>query len=115
MEKNTLQTIDSIRLSEKQKQQLIRLKTKTGVENWNVLCRWALCRSLAEESAPPIEDITSDSNVEMSWKVFGGEYSEVYLSILREAYQQQRCHLDNISFSDFFKLHLNRGITFSLK
>lgn len=108
-------TIDTIRLSEKQKQQLIRLKARTGIENWNVLCRWALCMSLAEESVPPVEDIPSDSNVEMSWKVFAGEYADVYLAVLRQAYGKQKAHLNDALFSDFFKLHLNRGISFYFK
>lgn len=108
----TLQTIDSIKLSEKQKQQLVRLKSKTGIENWNVLCRWALCMSLAEDSIPPVEEIPSDSNVEMSWKVFAGEYTDVYLAVLREAYHKQSAHLAGVHFGDFVKLHLNRGISF---
>ncbi|WP_435947067.1 DndE family protein [Dryocola sp. BD586] len=33
-------SIDNVRLSEKAKQQLITLKRRTGIENWNVLCRW---------------------------------------------------------------------------
>ena len=105
-------TIDTIRLSEKQKQQLTTLKRKTGIENWNVLCRWALCMSLAEETVPAYEDIPLNSNVEMSWKVFSGEYSEVYLALLRETYQKQKAHLVAVPFNDFFKLHLNRGISF---
>ncbi len=109
------QSIETIRLSEKQKQQLVQLKRKTCIENWNVLCRWAICTSLAEESAPPIEDTPSDSNIEMSWKVFAGEYSNVYLAILKQIYQIQSPKLNNISFNDFFKLHLNRGISFFLK
>ena len=105
-----LHTIDSIKLSEKQKQQLMRLKTKTGIENWNVLCRWALSMSLAENSTPPVEDIPSDSNVEMSWKVFAGEYADVYLAVLRGAFQKHSAHLKDVHFNDFVKLHLNRGI-----
>ena len=108
-------TIDTIRLSEKQKQQLIRLKTKTGIENWNVLCRWALCMSLAEETVPPVEEIPSDSNVEMSWKVFAGEYADVYLAVFRQVYENQKAHLDGLLLSDFLKLHLNRGIPFLAK
>lgn len=108
-------TIDTIRLSEKQKQQLIRLKSRTGIENWNVLCRWALCLSLTEETVPPVEDIPSDSNVEMSWKVFAGEYADVYLAVLRQAYEKQKAHLGDVLFMDFLKLHLNRGISFYAK
>lgn len=106
-----LQTIDTIKLSERQKQQLIRLKMKTGIENWNVLCRWALCMSLAEDSNPPHEDIPSDSNVEMTWKVFAGEYSDVYLAILRNLYCQQHTDSQDISFVEYVKLHLSRGIS----
>ncbi len=105
-------TIDSIRLSEKQKSQLVTLKRKTGIENWNVLCRWALCMSLAEDTVPPVEDIPSDSNVEMTWKVFAGEYADIYLATLRQAYKKQSAHLEGVHFSDFVKLHLNRGISF---
>ena len=110
-----MHTIETIRLSEKQKQQLSILKRKTGVTNWNVLCRKALCLSLAENTVPPLEEIPSDSNVEMSWKVFAGEYSDVYLAILKQAYRAQELKLNNLSFYDFFKLHLNRGISFFLK
>tara|TARA_R110001606_G_scaffold271087_1_gene419649 strand:+ start:184 stop:513 length:330 start_codon:yes stop_codon:yes gene_type:complete len=107
-----LPMIDSIKLSEKQKQQLIRLKTKTGIDNWNVLCRWALCLSLAEDTTPPYEDIPSNSNVEMSWKVFAGEYADVYLAILREAYKKQGSQLKGVSLGEFLKLHINRGISY---
>lgn len=103
--------IDNIRLSEKAKQQLIVIKRKTGIENWNVLCRWALCLSLAEESIPPFEDIQTASSVEMTWKVFSGEYSPIFNSII-----WQRINSDCISSSDdfdtIFKLHLHRGISF---
>lgn len=108
-------TIDTIRLSEKQKQQLIRLKTKTDIDNWNVLCRWALCMSLAENTVPPVEEIPSDSNVEMSWKVFAGEYADVYLAVLRQTYEKHKAYLIDTPFNDFFKLHLNRGISYFLK
>lgn len=102
-------TIETVRLSEKQKQQLIRLKTKTGIENWNVLCRWALCLSLAEDTPPPYEDIPSDSNVEMSWKVFAGEFSDVLFTLL--ATYTMSADQPRVKQSDFLKLHLNRGIS----
>lgn len=64
--------IDYIRLSQQGKDQLIKLKRYTGIEHWNVLCRWAFCLSLSEPSVPPNAKIPADSNVEMTWKVFGG-------------------------------------------
>lgn len=107
-----MQGIDIIRLSEKQKQQLMILKRKTGIENWNVLCRWALCMSLADPTVPPKEDIPSDSNVEMSWKTFAGEYADVYDKIIISLYMQQQKVLNQIDSNLFFKLHLNRGISY---
>lgn len=107
-----MQHIDTIRLSEKQKQQLIALKRKTGIENWNVLCRWALCISLADITIPPKEDIPSDSNVEMTWRTFAGEYYEVYLSICQTAFKKQNVESD---FLKYLKSHISRGIFFLLK
>ena len=66
-------SIKQIRLSNQTKDQLIRLKTRTGISQWNILCRWAFCLSLKEPAHPTPIDIPTDSNVEMSWFVFGGE------------------------------------------
>jgi DNA sulfur modification protein DndE len=33
--------IKQVRLSQQAKDQLARLKGKTGIKNWNILCRWA--------------------------------------------------------------------------
>ena len=105
-----MQSIDTIRLSEKQKQQLISLKRKTGIENWNVLCRWALCLSLADPTVPPKEDIPSDSNIEMTWKTLGGENHEAYYSLLMESFQKNKS--TDLNFLIFLKHHLNRGISY---
>jgi DNA sulfur modification protein DndE len=103
-------SIKQIRLSSQAKDQLIRLKTKTGIQQWNVLCRWAFCLSLRQPTAPSPTDVPADSNVEMSWQVFGGEAQEIYLALLKE-----RCLLDGLGAADDvlatqFRLHLHRGI-----
>lgn len=104
--------IEHIRLSTQAREQLIRLKRHTGIEHWNVLCRWAFCRSLAEPSAPPPAKIPADSNVEMSWRVFGGRYADLYMALLK-----QRCVRDEVGLNDDeiamqFRLHLHRGIAY---
>lgn len=98
------------KLSQPEKEKLIRIKSRTGIQNWNILCRWALCWSLKEESIPGGVDPQSDSNVEMSWITFAGEYHEIYEAIIR-----QRCINDRLGDSPetllkYFRLHLNRGI-----
>lgn len=61
--------VKHFKLSQPEKDRLIRIKAKTGIQNWNVLCRWALCWSLAEPSIPGGVDPLSDSNVEMDWSM----------------------------------------------
>lgn len=104
--------IEHIRVSQQAREQLIRLKRHTGIDHWNVLCRWAFCRSLAEPSVPPPAKHPADSNVEMSWRVFGGRQSEIYMALLKE-----RCLGDGLGASDDilalqFRLHLHRGIAY---
>ncbi|OQY53207.1 MAG: DNA sulfur modification protein DndE [Candidatus Parabeggiatoa sp. nov. 2] len=82
-------TIETIRLSEKAKIYLVMLKRKTGIINWNVLCRWAFCVSLNDSSIPPTEKLQTDSSIEMTWKVFGGTHADVYFALL-----VQRCKQD---------------------
>ncbi|MGE2715179.1 DNA sulfur modification protein DndE [Mycolicibacterium litorale] len=103
-------TIESVRVSQAARDQLVTLKRRTGVTNWNILCRWALCRSLAEPAPPPSVHLVLDSNVEMSWRVFAGEHGDVYWSLVR-----YRCHTDGLALDDDtlatqFRLHLHRGI-----
>ncbi|MFM4676947.1 DNA sulfur modification protein DndE [Aeromonas media] len=104
--------IDNIRLSEKAKQQLIVIKRKTGIENWNVLCRWGLCLSLAEESIPPFEDIQTDSSVEMNWKTFSGEINQELKTLILMRFNSEKDKSQNIGIHDFIKLHIHRGISY---
>jgi DNA sulfur modification protein DndE len=101
-----------IRLSSQARDHLIRLKSKTGIDQWNVLCRWGLIVSLKEPTPPTPVDIPADSNVEMTWLVFGGEHHELYAALIRE-----RCQRDGVEPSDenaarHFRLHLHRGISY---
>jgi len=105
-------SIESIRVSEKAKSQLTKLKTKTGITQWNILCRWALCLSLKEETIPPMEDIITDSNIEMTWKTFGGEKHAIYSALIKQRLVNDRIPLSKENIHLFFKLHLHRGISY---
>lgn len=104
--------IDHIRLSQQAKDRLIKLKRGTGIEHWNTLCRWALCVSLAEKSMPPSAKIPADSNVEMSWRVFGGRYADLYLALVKERCLRDGLATDAENLSQQFRLHLHRGIAY---
>jgi DNA sulfur modification protein DndE len=102
--------VDRIKLSQAAKDQLIKLKRVTKIDQWNILCRWAFCRSLAEATLPSPVPIPADSNVEMTWQVFGGEMAEMLLIALK-----QRCYSDGLptdqeTLATQFRLHLHRGI-----
>ena len=99
-----------IKLSSEAKERLSRLKGKTGIMNWNTLCRWAFCYSLSEKTIPTDVTINSDSNVEMSWFTFSGEYNELYEAILKAWCIQMNMPTDEDTLSKYFKLHLERGI-----
>lgn len=103
-------SIKQIRLSNQAKDQLIRLKTKTGIQQWNILCRWAFCLSLNEPTPPTPIDIPADSNVEMTWHVFGGEHHELYLALLKQRCLRDRLDISPETLGRQFRLHLHRGI-----
>lgn len=104
--------VEHIRLSQQAKDQLVKLKRVTGIEHWNVLCRWAFCLSLSEQSVPPAARIPADSNVEMSWKVFGGRYADLYLALLKERCVRDGLGTDAETLAQQFRLHLHRGIAY---
>ena len=104
--------IEHIRVSKQAREQLIRLKRHTQIEHWNVLCRWAFCRSLAEPSVPPPAKIPADSNVEMSWRVFGGRHADLFLALLKARCLQDGLPTDDETLAQQFRLHLHRGIAY---
>lgn len=106
--------IETIRISQRAKEQLIQLKRATGIKTWNVLCRWAYCASLAEPTPPVVMKIQAQSSVEMTFRVFGGAHAEVYMALLKA-----RCWRDGLPISDDvlavqLRLHLHRGIGYLL-
>ena len=103
--------VKQIRLSQRSKEKLSRLKGKTGIKNWNILCRWALCYSLSEKTIPTDIEIPADSNLEMSWYTFGGEYSELYEALMKAWCIEQNLPTDEETLTKYFRLNLERGIS----
>ena len=104
--------VSTIRLSVTAREQLITLKRHTGIRQWNVLCRWAFTTSLAELSMPPRQVHPTDSNVEMTWKVFGGTHEAVYAALLVERCIADRLPVTEEVLAEQFRLHLHRGIAY---
>ena len=104
--------IEHIHVSQQAKEQLVRLKRTTGIDSWNVLCRWGFCLSLADARIPTKRKIPADSNVEMTWRVFSGPYGDVYSALLKERCIRDGLEVDDVTLSTQFRLHLHRGISY---
>ena len=82
--------VKQIRLSNRAKERLSRLKGKTGIKNWNVLCRWAYC----------------------SWYTFAGEYSDLYEALIIAWCKKMDIPTDNDTMAKYIKMHIERGISY---
>lgn len=102
--------VKQIKLSQSAKDQLIKLKRYTKLDQWNIICRWAFCRSLAEPSRPSPIPIPLDSNVEIAWQVFGGEMADIFTIALKQRCQKDGLGTDPETLATQFRLHLHRGI-----
>ena len=53
---------------------------------------------------------TGDSNLEMSWYTFGGDYYEVYEALVKAWCIEMGLNTDNETVAKYFRLNLERGI-----
>ena len=104
--------IETVKVSDKGRQQLINIKKRTGIQNWNVICRWAFATSLAADSKITDENIIANSSVEMTWKTFTGSNEKLYMSLLLIKAKKDNWPIDDDSINTYFKLHLHRGISY---
>lgn len=106
-------SIETVKITGKGKDYLIRLKQRTGVETWNVICRWGFCLSLSESSSPRTDRVfQGKSEIEMAWKTFGGEFSEVYLALIRQRCFSEGIELTEKNINEQFHLHIHRGLAY---
>lgn len=102
-------SIETVRISKQGRDHLSRLKRRTGIGQWNILCRWALCVSLAESGRPrPVQG--GERPIEMTWKTFGGDHADVYLALLKERCHQEGLGTNEGNLSEQLHAHIHRGI-----
>ena len=102
--------VERVRISITAEDQLVKLKRSTKIKQWNILCRWAFCRSLAEPSIPSPVPIKTDSKVEIAWNVFGGEIADILSIALKQRCDRDGLGTDKDTLKHQFTLHLHRGI-----
>jgi len=103
--------VTTVKVSTKGKDTLIKIKRNTGLEQWNEICRIALCASLANHTSPAPREKLPDSNIEMDWKTFAGHYHDELAALVK-----YKANIDGIDYDNkekmnsYFRLHIERGI-----
>jgi DNA sulfur modification protein DndE len=92
--------------------QLINLKRQTGVPQWNILMRWAICASLREEvPPPPAEKAGSEGDrISVDWNIFTGELNQEITAAFWMRHSTEPEYGTPQAASESFKRHLQRGL-----
>lgn len=101
--------IENVRISESAKRHLVAAKRATGIDQWNILCRWAFCLSTTSNRPLIQEDSEHLSNVEMTWRTFAGSQENIYWSLLLSSYNDRLDGEGQLSLPAFLRLHIERG------
>ena len=103
--------VETVKISARGREILIKVKRNTGIERWNEICRVALCQSLANPTIPPKSLSRGDTAIEIEWKTFAGEFShELASAVIIRAYNDGIKTETSASVSDYFRSHMERGI-----
>ena len=101
----------SVKLSKQTKDHIAQLKRRTGIRHMNVLCRWALCRSLAEH-VPPAEH-ARDTATDIEWKIFAGPLGDVWwLCVLQDAWERTGGVPTQEQADVLLRAHIARGMAY---
>jgi DNA sulfur modification protein DndE len=98
----------SIRLNKREADILNSIKRRTKINQWNILCRMALCLSCQDPSEPLTSiDSGTEGAVEIDWETFSGNSSEIYIAIFKIHKKRTNSVIPD---SEYFKKLLSRGI-----
>lgn len=103
--------VETVRISSRSREVLIRTKRRLGVERWNEICRVALCRSLQNPTKPAKQKEGWDTTIEIEWKTFTGEESEAFAAVIvLRAYRDKVDIKNKDAVANYFRSHVERGI-----
>lgn len=103
--------IERIKVSKQGKDILIKIKRHTGLQHWNEICRLAFCHSLANFGPPPKRNKLGESNIEIDWKTFSGNYDKELKAIFYLKANMDGITCNDSCYSEYFREHLERGIS----
>ncbi|MDB0573534.1 DNA sulfur modification protein DndE [Ralstonia solanacearum] len=104
--------MERIKLSASAKNQLATLKRRTGIEHNNVICRHALCMSLANPSVPPDENFSFAGGLEIDWRTLTGGQEELYTNLLVVRLIADGKRISDEAIKQTFLLHVHRGLSY---
>jgi len=99
--------LTKLRLTKDASNRLRFLAGKTSLTP-NLLCRIGFCLSLSEATVPDPEEY-ADEDREFNRYTLLGEYDPLFIALLKE-----RCRRDGLDIThlpDYFRAHMNRGVT----
>lgn len=104
--------VQSVVTTPRGRDQLINLKRQTGVAQWNILMRWAVCASLREETPPPPaeRDGSDGDRVSVDWETFAGELNQEINASFWMRHATEPSHGTPQAAAESFKRHLQRGL-----
>jgi len=102
-------TIDILRTSSNVKSSLTRIKTITGISNWNIICRWAFCLSIKQSSLPREVEEKLDG-VEIDYETLVGKNKSIYTQLLINNLVAHNVVVDKKNLTKYLYAHVNRGV-----
>jgi len=102
-------TIDLLRTSASVRNSLTRIKTITGIPNWNIICRWAFCLSLKQTSLPREVDEKLDG-IEIDYDTLVGKNKSIYTQLLINNLVSHKVEIDKKNLTKYLYAHVNRGV-----
>jgi DNA sulfur modification protein DndE len=102
--------VETVRLSDRSKDILTKLKRSTGIQTWNVLSRVAFSLSVRDKSVPPPATEGERPSIEMAWKIFAGENADLVGALLRLRFARDRQSGFSGSVEECLKRHIFRGL-----
>ena len=102
--------IEKLRTTSNIKNILVRLKSITGVQYWNVVCRWGLCTSLKQSTLPRLVEEKLDG-VEIDYDIFVGKNKIIYTQLLLNNLKKHNVELTKDNTYKYLYAHVNRGVS----
>lgn len=104
--------VDTVKISSRGREILIKIKRNTGIERWNEICRVALCSSLANPTLPPSAQKVWDTAIEIEWKTFAGDLHDALGNAFLIRASKDGVDLQKRDrVAEYFRTHMERGIS----